>query len=111
SWAGLPIPGFVGGDGEWVRIRQLLDYPALLAEGQQQHHCVSSYVHACTKGRAGIFSLTFGGARKLTIEVSPARELVQVRGRYNRPPSPEEQAWLLCWLREAQLTAPDYVWR
>ena len=111
SWAGLPVPGFVGGDGEWVRIRQLLDYPALLEEGQQMHHCVSSYVHQCVRGRAGIYSLTFNGARMLTLEVSPERQLVQMRGRHNRRASPEERSWVLCWLTENRLTAPDYVWQ
>ena len=111
AWAGLPVPGFVGGDGEWVRIQQLLSYPALLEEGQQMRHCVSSYVHYCMRGSAGIYSLTFNGARMLTLQLSPNRELVQVRGKYNRRPSPEEQGWVLRWLQENRLTAPDYVWQ
>ena len=111
AWAGLPVPGFAGGEGEWVRIQQLLDYPALLAEGQQMRHCVSAYVHQCVRGRAGIYSLTFNGARMLTLQVSPARQLVQARGKYNRRPAPEEQAWVRRWLQEARLTAPDYVWQ
>lgn len=110
TWAGLPVPGFAGGDGERVRIRQLLDYPALLEEGQQMRHCVSSYVHQCVRGRAGIYSLTFNGARVLTLHLSPQRQLVQVRGRYNRRPAPQERDWVQCWLAENRLTAPEYVW-
>jgi hypothetical protein len=110
-WAGLPVPGFVGGEGEWVRIQQLLNYPSLLEEGQQMRHCVASYVHQCTKGRAGIYSLTFNGARMLTLQLAPDRGLVQVRGKHNRRPSAEERGWVLRWLQENHLTAPDYVWQ
>jgi hypothetical protein len=110
TWLGLPVPGFVGGAGDWVRIRQLLSYPELLEEGQQMQHCVASFMHRCQRGQAGIYSLTLGGARKLTLQLSPERRLVQVRGKYNRAPTAEECGWVLSWLAQEGITAIDRVW-
>ena len=110
TWPGLPVPGFVGGAGDWVRIRQLLSYPELLEEGQQMQHCVASFMHRCVRGQAGIYSLTLGGARKLTLQLSPERRLVQVRGKYNRAPTAEESGWVLSWLMQEGITAIDRVW-
>jgi hypothetical protein len=35
---------------------------------------------------------------------------VQVRGKYNRRASAEEQHWVQQWLAAAQLTVSDYAW-
>jgi hypothetical protein len=110
TWPGLPVPGFVGGAGDWVRIRQLLSYPELLEEGQQMQHCVASFMHRCLRGQAGIYSLTLGGARKLTLQLSPERRLVQVRGKHNRAPTAEESGWVLSWLMQEGISAIDRVW-
>jgi hypothetical protein len=110
TWPGLPVPDFAGGEGDWVQVRQLRDYPALLEEGQRMHHCVASYQRSCQLGRNGIFSLTFNGARMLTLQLTAARQLVQVRGKYNRLASAEEQRWVHQWLAEARLTVSDYAW-
>jgi hypothetical protein len=110
TWAGLPVPGFVGGAGDWVRIQQLLSYPELLEEGQQMQHCVASFMQRCQRGQAGIYSLTLGGARKLTLQLSPERRLVQVRGKYNRAPTAEECGWVLSWLAQEGISAIDRVW-
>jgi hypothetical protein len=110
TWPGLPVPDFAGGEGSWVQVRRLRDYPALLEEGQRMHHCVASYQRSCQQGRNGIFSLTFNGARMLTLQLTAARQLVQVRGKYNRRASPEEQRWVHQWLAEARLTVSEYAW-
>jgi hypothetical protein len=110
TWPGLSVPGFVGGAGDWVRIRQLLSYPELLEEGQQMQHCVASFRQRCLRGQAGIYSLTLGGARKLTLQLSPERRLVQVRGKYNRAPTAEESGWVLSWLTQEGISAIDRVW-
>jgi hypothetical protein len=110
TWLGLPVPGFVGGTGDWVRIRQLLSYPELLEEGQQMQHCVASFMGRCLRSQAGIYSLSLGGARKLTLQLSPERRLVQVRGKHNRPPTAEERGWVLSWLTQEGISAIDRVW-
>jgi hypothetical protein len=110
TWPGLPVPDFAGGEGGWVQVRQLRNYPALLEEGQRMHHCVATYVRMCQLGRGGIFSLTFNGARMLTLQVLATRHLVQVRGKYNRRASAEEQHWVQQWLAAARLTVSAYAW-
>jgi len=110
TWPGLPVPGFVGGAGDWVCIRQLRSYPELLEEGQQMQHCVASFLQRCLRGQAGIYSLTLGGARKLTLQLSPERRLVQVRGKHNRAPTAEESGWVLSWLMQEGISAIDRVW-
>ncbi len=67
-------------------------------------------MHRCVRGQAGIYSLTLGGARKLTLQLSPERRLVQVRGKYNRAPTAEECGWVLSWLTQEGITAIDRVW-
>ena len=109
-WPGLAVPDFAGGDGEWVRIRQLRSYAELLDEGRHLHHCVASYVQQCRRGRRGIYSLTFSGGRMLTLEVTPDYQLVQARGKYNRRPTPTERHWLTHWLQKERLTAANHVW-
>lgn len=110
TWPGLPVPNFAGGEGGWVQVRQLLGYAALLEEGQRMHHCVVSYERMCQQGRGGIFSLTFNGSRMLTLQLLATRCVVQVRGKYNRRASAEEQHWVQQWLTAAQLTVSDYAW-
>jgi hypothetical protein len=46
----------------------------------------------------------------LTLQLTAARQLVQVRGKYNRRASPEEQRWVHQWLAEARLTVSEYAW-
>jgi hypothetical protein len=110
TWPGLPVSDFAGGEGGWVQVRQLLGYAALLEEGQRMHHCVASYVRMCQLGRGGIFSLTFNGSRMLTLQLLATRRVVQVRGKYNRRATAEEQHWVQQWLTEARLTVSEYAW-
>ena len=110
AWSGLPVPDFVSPDEDGrVRITQLRTFGQLLAEGRALHHCVASYVQSCQKGRCGIFSLTFDGARAITLEVNAQRVVVQARGRHNRPLAADERHWVARWLDAAQLVLSKYV--
>ncbi|MCR5886575.1 PcfJ domain-containing protein [Hymenobacter sp. J193] len=109
TWVPLPIPDFVSGEDERVRISQLRTYSELVDEGRALRHCVASYLQSCQQGRCGIFSLKIEGARALTLEVLPNRQIVQVRGRYNRGLNEDERYWLKRWARDAQLTLAKYL--
>lgn len=110
AWLGLPVPDFSSSDEAGrVRITQLCTFGQLLAEGRALHHCVASYVQSCQRGRCGIFSLTFDGARAITLEVNAQRVIVQARGRHNRPLAADERHWVGRWLDEAKLVLSKYV--
>lgn len=109
TWPGLPVPDFVGGDDGRVRIRQLTGYWQLAEEGADLKHCVASYVHSCQRGRCGIFSLTMDGRRRLTLEVTQDRTVVQARGKYNRRMADDERHWVSRWLGEARLVLSKHA--
>ncbi|OWP61557.1 hypothetical protein CDA63_18755 [Hymenobacter amundsenii] len=104
TWAGLPIADFEAHGTVWVLITQVLGYGQLLEEGSTQKHCVSSYAYSCLRGRCGIFSLRLHGARALTVEVRPNRQIVQIRGRENRAATEQERYWLTQWASKAGLS-------
>jgi len=107
-WPSLSVPDFVSGD-ERVRITQLTCYRQLVEEGHAHQHCVASYVQSCIKGRCGIFSLTIDGMRRLTLEVTQDRTLVQARGKFNRSMAADERHWVSRWITEACLTLSKYA--
>ncbi|GAA4371252.1 hypothetical protein GCM10023185_46550 [Hymenobacter saemangeumensis] len=109
TWPGLPVADFVGGVGDLVRITQLTSYRQLQEEGRRLGHCVASYWFSCQRGRCGIFSLTMGGTRCLTLEVSKNYTVVQARGKYNRSMNEQEQKWVLDWLEAARLSLSKHV--
>ena len=108
-WDGLPVPDYVGGDENRVRITQLTTFGQLVEEGRTLQHCVASYVESCRRGRCGIFGLTFEGRPAITLEVSAERVVVQARGRHNRPLAADERHWVGRWLTEAKLAISPYV--
>ncbi len=106
-------------------VMELRDNKELVNEGRKQKHCVYSYVQRCVQGQSFIFSLRAYRkvaadydaegkpiwdkafeTRRVTIEVSPSRSLVQVRGPLNRAPTLEEQAVLRRWMGETGITQP-----
>ncbi len=126
QWDGLRIADWVHEDkAEVWEVVELRDNKDLVNEGRKQKHCVYSYVHRCTVGQSFIFSLrayrkaaayydedgklildrTFE-TRRVTVEVSPSRSLVQVRGPLNRATTVEEQAVLRRWIGEKGITQP-----
>ncbi len=125
QWAGLRVADWTYEDkAEVWDVFELKDNKELVNEGRKQKHCVYSYVPRCMEGRSFIFSLracrklaadyTEDGkpiwsrefeTRRVTIEVSPSRCIVQVRGPLNRPPSGEEQQILRRWMGERGIQA------
>lgn len=123
EWKGLGIPDweFEARDKIWT-AEELRNNRELMNEGRKQRHCVYSYVQLCMDGRSAIFSLR--GYRKaasgckddgsiqwdrsqevarVTIEANSRREIVQVRGPLNRPPTVEEKQILRQWTGEKGL--------
>ncbi|MBW3127775.1 PcfJ domain-containing protein [Hymenobacter profundi] len=109
TWEPLPVPNFTGGDRGQVRITQLSSYWELMDEGSTLHHCVSSYLNSCRRGRCGIFSLTLNGVRTLTLEVLANRTIIQARGKYNRRITDTEYVWVTRWAAEARLLIPKHL--
>jgi hypothetical protein len=72
-------------------------------EGTAMNHCAAEYRSRCGSAQSSLWSLTVEHAgqrleRLLTVEVHNSnREIVQVRGRFNRLPQPEELAILSQW--------------
>jgi hypothetical protein len=90
-------------------IRELLSSRALWAEGRAMHHCVATYAGRCLRSRSTIWSMTVqdrdGLRRVLTVEVDPsAREVVQARRCFNRPPYPKDREVLNLWADREGLT-------
>jgi hypothetical protein len=83
-------------------FREILDARALADEGRAMEHCVFSYARSIESGECAIWTQTLedgtGHWRSLTIEVHPRRrEIVQVRGRFNRAPAARERIALDAW--------------
>jgi hypothetical protein len=126
EWKGLGFPEWTveAKDSLWV-ASELRSNRELMNEGRKQRHCVYSYVQMCVAGRSAIFSLRSypkvvadydaEGAvvwdrsgslerSRVTVEVNNRREVVQVRGPMNRPPTDEERRFLRHWAGEKGLT-------
>ncbi len=87
----------------WTML-EILNSKDLTSEGRILRHCVSSYTHKVASGSCAIWSLRCNEARCVTIEVSlQDRAVVQVRGKFNRPPRPQEMAMLRRWARTNHL--------
>lgn len=76
---------------------------ALTHEGRSMSHCVSSYEGRCASGEVSIWSLRFSRkfedvfSRRLTIELVGKRDILQVRGQFNRRAKPAEEAVVRAW--------------
>ncbi len=102
--------------GWFWRVRELLSSQDLAIEGQKMHHCVYSYADRAAQGACHIFTLEEYRRvedgwdeviKHLTIEVTPKREIVQIRGKYNARPTREERAVLKEWARKLSLEIRD----
>jgi hypothetical protein len=109
SWDGNPLP-----DWTWEEIHenephrnvtwtvtQLKTGKELAAEGSRMRHCVYSYKQECMRGHASIWSLratnASGTKRVLTMEMTVANDVIQVRGLANRRASAAELSILRRW--------------
>src|SRR5262249_49881742 len=120
SWDGRPIPDVeyrAGRDDQeaiW-RFRQIKTGNDLYREGQQMHHCVSTYKGRCMSGDISIWSLSYefpsGRAhRGVTMEVRSDGMIAQCRGFANRLPYPNEVAMVKRWARDYDLTWKNWSW-
>ena len=78
------------------QLRTLGEVNEFLEEARQNCNCVASYVENVKKGSCWIASFRKLGAdsTQLTVEVDPEGELVQIRGKFNRMPTAEENSIL-----------------
>ena len=95
-------------------VRELLSSDELIDEGQKMSHCVSTYAHSCHAGRASIWAMEtedeIGCRKVLTIEVSPSdKRIRQVRGKWNRLPTPKEKGILERWAVKEGLELASYI--
>lgn len=97
------------------RVSEILTSQELMTEGKALHHCVSSYSWKISEGAVSIWSLTLKElgeeSRMLTIEVhNKTKQMVQVRGLYNRLPTSREGVILSAWATKAGLTRSSRAW-
>jgi hypothetical protein len=108
SWKPSRIPPLtVVEDGEagpkTYAITELVSTEELQEEGLAMGHCVATYGALCQSGQSSIWSLTVEDGsgridRLLTLEVRNwRREIVQARGKFNRPPYRDEFQVLALW--------------
>jgi hypothetical protein len=109
SWSPTRIEGlsYVEPDrdqrpGRLWTIRELTDSRQLIEEGRQMRHCAARYADACARRISSIWSMRRHGAREdrriLTIEVDhKRRQIVQARGKFNRPPTRQARAVMELW--------------
>ena len=89
------------------QLKTLRTVKDFLEEAQQNCNCVASYVAHVTAGKCWVASFRPVGsdATQLTIEINPVGKMVQIKGRFNREPSPTERAIL----EEFQQTIYDRI--
>lgn len=95
-------------------VVELTSLAQLIAETRALRHCVDRYGKVCVAGRSSIFrmrtycpqtgNMTEEG--NLTIEVDrQSRRVVQIRGHYNRLPTPGEIRMIRIWAAGSRLSA------
>lgn len=90
------------------RCFEILTSKQLADEGRAMSHCVYSYSWSIEKGTVSIWSLTMedstGNWRMLTVEVrNDTRQIVQARGRFNRPADTKTYQVLQDWASKNSL--------
>ena len=96
---------------ELWRIKELLSAKELAEEGKHMGHCVYAYASRIERGDASIWSVRMTDDRTddrriLTMEVrNDLKRVVQVRGRFNRPPSTKELQVIATWADRNRLEA------
>jgi hypothetical protein len=121
SWPRSPFNGFrlvqgqesLGNMRVWT-ITEILTSRGLSLEGQAMRHCVATYVDACIRRQASIWSMRVesrhGPQRALTIEVDiPRRTVCQARGKCNRLPSDREWEAVERWAEAEGLRVAEAI--
>ncbi len=96
-------------------VNQLLSSKELWSEGRRMRHCVASYGHRCVGGASAIFTMVSDDGinadeKHLTIEININKQLVQVRGRMNKPPSGMAHLMLKKWMNVHGITDSQRYW-
>lgn len=119
-WEGSKIGGFYYPENTkhnetiWT-IQELLSSVELIQEGERLHHCVASYADYCFSGETSIWSVQKQAQKdvaenRLTIEVdNKSKEVVQLRGKYNRYPEKDEIAIVRRWIAQENLKLSKYM--
>jgi len=89
-------------------IKEATSSKELSAIGRSLSNCVGSYAHSCDKGSISIWSLTCETHMKkevlLAIEMSmKTKQLMQIRGKFNRYPTKQETNILEKWVQKENL--------
>lgn len=108
NWEGIPLQDSEYtqknsyGTLDYWKFTQIKSAKVLQKEGNAMRHCVLGYKNDCIAGNCSIWSLTFNGNNKLTIEVRN-REIKQARGLANRLPRPNEVTVVRRWAKDSGL--------
>jgi len=115
------LPSDVGGleliqrNFQW-KIFELCSSWRLQYEGRKMHHCVASYGKKCSSGKAAIWTVrrtdmrTNSTRSMATIEVDPnAQTIVQVKSKYNSPPSIATMKIISQWADSASLRIAEAI--
>ena len=101
--SGREVPGDV-----WT-LAEIRNPKQLVTEGVAMGHCVAGYHSAIASGKSSIWSLTLNSSRRLTIEVhNRSKNVVQVRGKYNRDPDSRESAFIRGWAKKNGFAIGEY---
>ncbi len=96
-------------DGVTWSSHELRSYMALWKEGRALKHCVATYGGMVRSGHSSIWSVRRDGVRCLTVEVLQRhRRIIQIRGRYNRPPTDIERSVVRSWAEANQLEIVEH---
>jgi len=96
------------------RIIELLSGEELKREGKAMSNCVSSYTQSCFNRSCSIWSMSLEAvsnvAPLLTIEVRHTnKQIVQIRGKYNRLPTQKEMLVVRQWAQKENLCVSQYI--
>ena len=92
----------------WV-LQEIRNPRQLVTEGSIMGHCVADYHSAIMSGKSSIWSLSMNDGRRLTIEVhNLKKQVVQVRGKFNRLPRAGERRFVRGWARKNGLAINSY---
>ncbi len=97
-------------------LRELLSSNELQKEGSAMNHCVASYAYKCEKRTTAIFTLeqiAYWGElceKMVTIEINlNTKEVVQIKGKYNRQPTQRESNIVQMWIDENNLRKSRWI--
>lgn len=85
-------------------FKEITDNRTLSAEGNKMHHCVGSYAQRCVNGESRIISVKEDLVSVLTMEVDSKDRIIQIRGKYNRHMTPNENRHVIKFANERKLT-------